>query len=252
MTKKEQRKGDFLYKVAMLFLIAVMLFSLYKIGTIIYGYYQGSSQYEEVQEIAKAETEDEEGDINFEALLKANDDVKAWIYLEDTVIDYPVLQTTNNDYYLYHMFNREENGAGSIFIDYRNQNPFKDFNTVLHGHRMKDGTMFKSLVNYSDPEFYETHKVMEITTPEQNYNCEIFATATIPADSDLYQFEFYSDDDRAYYLNRLAAVNELSTEVEVGADDKIVMMSTCTAQLDDNRICVFGKLVEAEAQQKTN
>jgi len=240
--KKKQKKRDMLYRIVMILLIAVMVFSLYKIGTMIYGYYQGSSQYEAVQEIAKPKKA--EG-IDFKALQKANDDVKAWIFLKNTEIDYPVLQTTNNDYYLYHMFNGEENGAGSIFIDYRNADPFEDFNTVLHGHRMKDGTMFKPLVQYIEPEFYKAHKVIEITTPKQKYDCKVFAAATIPANSDLYQFEFYSDEDRADYLNRLAAVNEITTKVEVGPDDKIVMMSTCTAQLDENRFCVFGKLVKA-------
>ena len=250
MAKKEKRKGDVLYKIVMAILMVIILFSLYKIGTMVYGYYQGNSQYEEVQEIAKP-AEEEEG-IDFAALKKVNKDVKAWIYLEDTVIDYPVLQTTNNDYYLYHMFNGEENGAGSIFIDYRNENPFRDFNTVLHGHRMKDGSMFKPLVQYSDPEFYEEHPVIEITTPKQKYDCKVFAAATIPADSDLYQFEFYSGEDRADYLRRLDAVNEISTKVEVDADDKIVMMSTCTAQLDDNRYCVFGKLVKVKEDKAEN
>ncbi|MBR4020026.1 MAG: class B sortase [Firmicutes bacterium] len=242
--EKKKKKGDVLYKIVMAVLVVIILFSLYNIGKILYGYYQGNSQYEEVQEIAKVE-EKEEG-IDFSALKKANGDVKAWIYLEDTVIDYPVMQTTNNDYYLYHMFNGEENGAGSIFIDYRNENPFRDFVTVLHGHRMKDGSMFKPLVQYNDPEFYKTHKVIEITTPKKKYDCKVFAMATIPADSDFYQFYFYSDEDRQTYLNNLASWNEISTDVKVSIDDKIVMMSTCTAQLDDNRVCVFGKLTEAK------
>ena len=248
MTKKKQ-KGDLLYKIVMTILIIIILFSLYKVGTILYGYYQGNSQYEEVQEIAKTEEKEADG-IDFASLKKINEDVKAWIYLKDPAIDYPVLQTTNNDYYLYHMFNGEENGAGSIFIDYRNEKPFKDFVTVLHGHRMKDGSMFKPLVQYSDPEFYKSHKVIEITTPKQKYNCKVFAVATIPADSDLYQFYFYDKNDKSYYLDRLAAVNELSTSVKVDADDNIVMMSTCTAQLDENRFCVFGKQVKVKADTK--
>ena len=171
MTKKKQ-KGELLYKIVMTILVIMNLFSLFKVGTILYGYYQGNSQYEEVQEIAKTEEKEASG-IDFAALRKINEDVKAWIYLEDTAIDYPVLQTTNNDYYIYHMFNGQENGAGSIFIDYRNEKPFKDFVTVLHGHRMKDGSMFKPLVQYSDPEFYKSHKVIEITTPKQKYNCKV-------------------------------------------------------------------------------
>ena len=166
--------------------------------------------------------------------------------MKDTVIDYPVLQTTNNDYYLYHMFNGDENGAGSIFIDYRCENPFEEFNTVLHGHRMKDGSMFKPLVQYTDPAFYKDHKIIEITTPTKKYHCKIFAAATIPADSDFYQFHFYSNEEKADYLQNLAAVNQMNTDVNVDENDKIVMMSTCTAQLDDNRFCVFGKLVEVK------
>lgn len=245
MEKKEKKKGDLLYKLVMTMLVIVILFSLYKVGTMVYGYYEGNSQYKEVQEIAKS-GDDEEEEINFEALLKSNEDVRAWIYLEDTVIDYPVMQTTNNDYYLYHMFNGAENGAGSIFVDYRNENPFEDFNTVLHGHRMKDGSMFKPLVNYSDPEFYKSHQVIEITTPDKKYDCRVFAAATLPADSDFYQFRFYSDEEKIAYLERVDEINEITSYERVTSGDKIVMMSTCTAELDDNRYCVFGKLVEKE------
>lgn len=239
--RKEKKKGDLTYRIVMTILIIIILFSLYKVGTILYGYYQGMNQYEDVQSVAKVE----EG-VDFEALQKINEDVKAWIHLEDTVIDYPVLQTTNNDYYLYHMFNGEENGAGSIFIDYRNETPFEEFNTILHGHRMKDGTMFKPLIQYRDMEFYEEHPVMEILTPEKEYDLHIFAVVTIPADSDLYQFSFEDVADKSDYLNRIASLNEITTDVQVGTDDRIVMMSTCTYEIDDGRLCVYGKLVPKE------
>lgn len=241
------KKSNMFYKTVMTILIIIILFSLYKIGSILYGYYQGNQQYDEVRKIAGVETEEADPDkIDFDALQEANEDVKAWIFLEGTTINYPIMQTTNNDYYLYHMFNREENGAGSIFIDYRNKKPFEEFNTVLHGHRMKDGSMFKPLVQYDDVEFYENHKVIEITTPEGAYNCEVFAALTVPATSDYYRFEFYDEEDRMDYLNRIREESVLDTSITVGTDDRIVIMSTCTAQLDENRFCVFGKLVEAE------
>lgn len=246
MKESKKKKGDLLYRIVTIILAGIILFSLYKIGSLLYGYYEGSSQYKAVQKMA---TTEEKGDIDFDALKKANKDVKAWIRLEGTKINYPVLQTTNNEYYLYHMFNGEANGAGSIFIDYRNERPFEDFSTVLHGHRMKDGTMFKPLIQYSEADFYQEHKVIEITTPKQKYDCKVFAAATISAVSDLYQFQFHSQDDKADYLRRLEEINELETKVKVGPDDKLVMMSTCTAQLDDNRYCVFGKLVKAEAEK---
>ena len=247
MKKTEKKKQGLLYKIAMVFLILIILFSLYKIGTIVYGYYQGSSQYKQVQQMAGVDKNEKfTGEIDFETLLKENEDVRGWIYLEGTVINYPIMQASNNEYYLYRMFNGEYNGAGSIFVDYRNDDPFNSFNTVLHGHRMKDGTMFKPLVEYVDTDFYNEHKVMQITTPETKYDLHIFAVATIPSSSDLYQFEFFDDAAKTAYLERIQAINQISTNVSVSKDDKIVMMSTCTAQLDENRYCVFGKLVEAE------
>ncbi|MBR5315840.1 MAG: class B sortase [Firmicutes bacterium] len=245
------KRNGLLYKLVMLLLILIIGFSLYKVGTILYGYYQGQTQYEEVQELAGATEEKKpekkkESPIDFKTLCKENEDVKAWIYSKDTVINYPVVQGPDNDYYLYRMFNGEYNGAGSIFIDYRNEEPFESFNTVMHGHRMKDGTMFKSLMEYRDPDYYKAHKKMKLYTPDAQYDLVIFAAITIPSDSDMYQFYFYSDDDKEYYLNRIYGKTELYTDVEVTADDKIVMMSTCTFEFDDARFCVYGKLVEKE------
>lgn len=242
MAKKEKKKGDALYRIVMAILIVIILFSLYKVGTILYGYHQGNSQYEEVQEIAKVEKEDE--GIDFDALQKVNDDVKAWIYLKDTVIDYPVMQTTNNDYYLYHMFNGEENGAGSIFVDYRNENPFQDFNTIIYGHRMKDGSMFRSLVDYRDADFYNAHKTMLLTTPDAKYDVHVFSVVTVPATSDLYQLEFADDAEKQAYIDRVISESETKMDVSVSASDRIVMMSTCTFEIEEGRLCVYGKLVE--------
>ena len=243
--EKKKKKSSLLYKLVMLFLIAVIAFSAYKVGTILYGYYQGNSQYEQVQQVAGMEGGEEfTGDIDFESLLKENEDVKAWIYSEGTPINYPVVQGPDNDYYLYRMFNGEYNGAGSIFIDYRNDEPFKEFNTVLHGHRMKDGSMFKDLVKYREMDYYNNHKMMQLTTPDADYDLEIFGVVTIPADSPMYRFDFYDEEARADYLDYIYEHTELDTGVQVTTDDNIVMMSTCTFEYDDARLCVYGRLIE--------
>jgi len=244
MENQEKKNNNLLYRIIMLVLVLIIVFSLYKIGTILYGYYQGSHQYQQVQQTAGIdEGKKFTGEVDFESLLKVNQDVKAWIYSEGTVINYPVVQGPDNDYYLYRMFNGEYNGAGSIFIDYRNDDPFHEFNTVLHGHRMKDGSMFKSLIEYRDMDYYNQHKVMQLTTPEKKYDLEIFAVVTIGADSDLYQFEFFDEEAKETYLGRIKEINEIETDVEVTTEDHIVMMSTCTYEFDDARLCVYGKLV---------
>ena len=178
------------------------------------------------------------------SLAEINKDFRAWLTIYDTNIDYPVMQTTNNDYYLYHMFNGEENGAGSIFVDYRNEKPFQDFNTIIYGHRMKDGSMFRSLVDYRDADFYNAHKTMLLTTPDAKYDVHVFSVVTVPATSDLYQLEFADDAEKQAYIDRVISESETKMDVSVSASDRIVMMSTCTFEIDDGRLCVYGKLVE--------
>ena len=243
MTEKKEKKNGIGYKLVMLILIGIIAFSAYKLGVILYGYYEGNSQYEQVQQVAGTKNSEKfTGDVDFESLLKQNEDVKAWIYSEGTPINYPVVQGPDNDYYLYRMFNGEYNGAGSIFIDYRNDEPFDDFNTVLHGHRMKDGSMFKDLIKYREKDYYENHKVMQLTTPEAYYDLVIFGVITIPSDSEMYRFDFFDEAARQEYLDYIYANTEMETDVEVTPDDKIVMMSTCTFEYDDARLCVYGKL----------
>lgn len=242
--KREKRKSSLGEKLIMLILIGVIVFSAYKVGTILYGYYEGNQQYNQVQQVAGIEKGEEfTGDIDFNSLYKQNKDVKAWIYSEGTVINYPVVQGSDNDYYLYRMFNGEYNGAGSIFIDYRNSAPFETFNTIIHGHRMKDGSMFKPLIQYREMSYFNEHKVMQITTPELKYDLEIFAVVTIPSDSNMYKLNFADDEAKQDYLDKIYKKSEIDTGVEVTTEDKIVMMSTCDYEFDDARLCVYGKLV---------
>ena len=243
--EKKKKKSSLGYKLVMLVLIGIIAFSAYKIGVILYGYHQGNSQYNQVQQVAGTENADKfTGDVDFASLLKENEDVKAWIYSEGTPINYPVVQGPDNDYYLYRMFNGEYNGAGSIFIDYRNDEPFNEFNTILHGHRMKDGSMFKDLIKYRETDYYNAHKVMQLTTPEANYDLVIFGVITIPSDSNMYRFDFFDDVAKQEYLDYIYENTEMDTGVEVTTEDRIVMMSTCTFEYDDARLCVYGKLVE--------
>lgn len=238
------KKNKWLYRIVMIVLICIIAFSLYKIGTILYEYYVGTKEYKQVEKIAGVKETGFDGNVNFDALKKKNKDVKAWIYSEDTVINYPVVQGNDNQYYLYRMMNREYNGKGSIFIDYRNEKPFVDFNTIIYGHRMKDGSMFNSLVDYREKEYFNKHKKLMLVTPEKKYDVIVFGVVTIPADSEMYKFNFNSTAEKQNYLDWIAEHSETKTGVEATTDDKIVMLSTCTYEFDEARLVVYGKLVE--------
>ncbi len=244
--EKEKKTNQWFYRIIILILCCVIGFCLYKIGGIIYEYYVGAKAYENVQEIAGLE-KDKFGDIDFKALAKENPDICAWLHSSDTIINYPVVQGKDNDFYLYRMFNKEWNGKGSLFIDSRNAKPFEDFNTIIYGHRMKDGSMFHSLTKYRDEEFYKDHKTMDLLTPNKRYILKVFSVMTIPADSELYRFDWYTEGEKEEYIRTIKSKSETKMDdIDVTAEDKIVMLSTCTYEFEDARLVVFGKLEEVK------
>ena len=241
---KHKKKSNLMYRLLLLVLCIIIGVCLFNIGKILYGYYEGTKVYNQVQELAGVK-EFDINKINFEALREKNKDIRGWLYSEDTVINYPIVQGKDNDYYLYRMFNKQWNEKGSLFVDYRCEKPFKDFNTIVYGHRMKDGSMFHAITEYSDREYYKKHKKMILLTPDKKYNLHIFCIARIPANSELYKTAFHSNSEKREYINRIEKLSETKMDdVKLSTSDKIVMLSTCTRELDDDRIVVYGKLEE--------
>lgn len=242
MKQNKEKKKILRYRIIMIILLSVMIFSLYKICTILMEYRQGTQAYEKIQNLAVQEDAEAENPIDFEVLQRKNSDIKGWLRAKGTIINYPVVQGKDNQYYLYRMADRSENGKGSLFIDYRCKRPFEQFNTIIYGHRMKDGSMFHTLTEYESKEFYKNHQVMEIFLPEKQYKLEIFAAVRIPADSSLYKWEFSGRTEKKIYLSKIQEKNLLETNIIPEPDDRIVMMSTCTYEFEDARLVVYGRL----------
>ena len=100
--------------------------------------------------------------VDFEGLLKINDDLVGWIYIDGTNVDYPIVHGPDNNFYLYKMFDGNYNRSGSIFMDGANSADFSDKHTLIHGHHMKNDTMFSGLPKYKDQQFYAQHPVVLI------------------------------------------------------------------------------------------
>lgn len=220
--------------------VAVSGYQLFKIWQ---RYHVGTKTYQEVQKVAGTD-EKKQTEPDWPALTKKYEDIRAWLYQKGTVINYPVAQADDNSYYLYRLINGKWNVKGTLFIDYRNEHPFKDFMTVIYGHRMKDHSMFWHIADYRELKYYRKHPTMTLYTPHNTYTMKIFAATTIPADSERYQFSFPTKADRQEYLNWIAAKSDIQTNVNVSADDRIVMLSTCTYEYQDARAVVFAKLVK--------
>ncbi len=199
---------------------------------------------------AEAETASDEtvealpkASMDFTGLKQINSDAVAWLYAEGTSIDYPVLQTTDNDYYLTHLYNRERNEYGSLFVDYRNQGDFSDRNTVIYGHHMRNGTMFGSLEGYRSQDFYEAAPMMQLYTPEGDYRIELICGTEESGDEEFVAFNFGSDSDFLAYVDGFRQHSTFLSDVELKPGDRIVSLCTCTYTFENARYVLIGKLV---------
>lgn len=182
----------------------------------------------------------------FDELLKQNEDVVGWITIEDTQVDYPILHSSDNFDYLKTNYYGEESRAGSIFMDFRNDITSSDLNTVIYGHRMKDGSMFQQLTKFLEQDFFEEHRTFQYDTLYESYEAEIFAVYHTLTDFNYIETDFPSDEAYEKLLNQIQEKSIFQTDIELSADDRIITLSTCDYQLDadDGRLVVHAKLVK--------
>lgn len=179
--------------------------------------------------------------IDFPALQKKNPEVYAWIQIPGTQIDYPILQSAeDNSYYLTHTLEGKKKPEGAIYTEDYNTKDFTDPNTVIYGHNMKNGSMFRELHNYQDRAFFKEHPDVTIYLPDQILHYQIFA-AYVYDDRHLMQsFDFSDPDVFEFYIglvkNQKGMGNYVDDSVEIGKDDKIITMSTCNGNKEQRYI----------------
>ena len=251
-----QRKGGAGRRRVLLFIMAFLVLvigiSLYHIVPSLLEYHAGSRAYSETAEEAGmgGAPEPAEVSIQWEALRRINPDIRAWLYLPDSVINYPVVRAEGNEHYLHYLFNGDWNPKGTLFVDCNIEKPFGDFLTIIYGHRMRDKSMFWCLGDYrDDPEYWAGHRFFYLFTPKKRYKLEIFAQETIPSDSPRYRCGPWAEEEKESYLEEVLAASELQTDVEVSASDRIVMLSTCTYEFEEARLVVYGKLMPLEEEK---
>jgi sortase B len=183
--------------------------------------------------------------IDFVSVGEINGDLVAWLYSEGTVIDYPVVQGNDNDYYLNHLFTGESNRLGTLFLDYRNR-LFEDRVSAIYGHNMRDKSMLTSIAGYADQAYYEAHPVMTLYTPEASYDVRLFAGVTVSGASGDLRLSFSGDDDFLDYVRELEERSTFSSLETVSSSDRILAFVTCTYSFQNARYILFGKLVKTD------
>ena len=143
--------------------------------------------------------------VNFDDLLKINNETKGWIQVNGTNINYPFVQTSNNDYYLTHSYDKSYNQAGWVFMDYRNDTVNYDKNTILYAHGMNNKTMFGSLRNILSSSWYNNtnNHIIKLSTPTENTLWQVFSVYHIETTNDYIQTEFTSDEEYQTFLDML-------------------------------------------------
>lgn len=172
-------------------------------------------------------------------LFNEIEDFTGWIKIENSKIDYPVVKAKDNEFYLDHNYKKEKSDAGAIFMDRRNLGNQYDQHTIIYGHNMKDGSMFKDLNKYLDQEFFNTNPIISYEDLYNTYEYQVISAYYISANDHTISFDLNEDTVKSF-LNR--SLHE--SDYEYDSDDRILTLATCNYILSNGRMIVHAVLVD--------
>ena len=224
-------------------LVYILLFSAYKIYTKLVEYKKADAVYDDIRE--KYQNSYKQDSDKTSKLSDINSDYRFWLKVDNTNIDYPVVQSTDNDYYLTHDFNKEYLASGSIFMDYRN-NFEKDKSTIVYGHHMKNKTMFGELANFKKEDLFKESNLIRVEYKGKTYTYEVFSVYVADLDKDYLKVDFENEADYQKYLNYIKERSIYKTDLQLSNNDKIITLYTCSYEFKDARTIVHAKLISQE------
>lgn len=224
--------------IVLILLILMLMFGIYSLvdSKLVYMSADASNY-----EIYRPEGDDSK---SFAELQKINPEVQAWLTVIDTEIDYPVCQGEDNEKYVNTSAEGDYSMVGSLFLDHRNRNDFTDFNSIIYGHHMEKHRLFGCFDEYRDKKFFEEHSKANLYYNGKKHGVELFAFIMADAyDDSLYSI--YGQDSgeaKAAYLEQIRSSAMHLLPVEVTADDRLIVLSTCTEDITNGRFILVGRL----------
>jgi len=216
--------------------------------------YNENSSEEAQEEISEGESvqqepQQEESSISKEDIV-FEENVIGWINVDGTNIDYPVVQADDNEYYLNHNYKGERDSYGSIYMDFRNVSVERDDNIIIYGHKIRDGSMFSDLANYTNEgiykEYFENNDTVTLDHNGERTTWEIYSAYVVNLDrEDYYLFTIFKDREK--YKDFIEDSKERSLvkkDIEITEDDTIISLVTCNFWYDNARVIIHGKLIE--------
>ena len=268
MSMKNKKK---LYLFISIFSLVIVLAALVAIGMLFYSFKQAREDYSQLASQAKDSSPDRvinrlwdreaasstdpdvpdpvEIPIDFDFLREENQDIIGWIQVDGTTIDYPILyDTTYNVYYLNHNYKGTTTGGGSIFVLGENASDFTDFNTVVYGHNMLDGSMFAQLHQFRKKDFFDSHGQIILYTPDRKLTYQVFAAYRRDNLNIIANNDFSTAELRTEYISEIythTTVANFDPEYQVTDSDRILTLSTCIGN-PAYRYVVQGVLISDE------
>lgn len=260
VNKGKQRRAQASKGWRAAFWIALIVFiaAVVALGVIVFSYLQGQMKYQSIAEEAisipdNPDTSLSEFKVDWEALLAQNPDTVGWIYVPDTVINYPIVHTTNNEKYLTTDFSGDEAWIatyGAIFLAAENKGDFSDQNNIVYGHHMNDGSMFAAIDTFRNSDTFNAHRTVYIFTPQRNYKLTTFALLIVKGDDPLAQTNFATAEQMTAYvqdkLNRSVVTPDPASKAAADMT-KIFAFVTCDYTISDGRAVLFASVTDSTA-----
>ena len=215
-------------------------------------YQKGADDYSEAEQIAEAaewktpgireskekETVEKESDpyiqslaqLNIEALKEINDEVIGWIMIPDSEVSYPLIQGADNSYYLERTWKKEKSAVGSIFLECQVSKDLSDFNTIIYGHKMRNGSMFGSLEQYKEETYWREHPRVYIVSGQEVHRYEIYAVYEAGVRDLTYHLKIEDPEKKEEFIRFGKEHSVIDTGIEPTARDRIITLSTCTGR----------------------
>ena len=177
-----------------------------------------------------------------QSLNSAYPDAIGWLYIPDTVINYPVMQSGDNSYYLDHAYDGSPLKAGSVYLDCRCEGRFRNPINIVYAHNMKNGSMFAQITRFKNDSFFESYKYGWLATPETVYRIDFFSLAVADWHDELYK----GDTSISEWIPHLYDRSAVCREMTYTDDDRFVSFSTCSYEFENARNILTGRLVEVK------
>ena len=223
-------------KLVMVMCIVVIVFASWQLVDYFLAYDKVEKQEEELQQIIVTSS--------LNQLQKQYDEMIGWIIIDNTKVDYPIMQADNNEFYLTHNYKGSKLRAGSIFLDYRNDPLLNDRHSIIYGHDLRNGSMFGQLHQYEEQSFTDANRSFTIELANKRLTLEVFSAYQTTTDFYYIETEF-TNESYEQFIETIKNKSVITYEGNINVTDQIITLSTCVSDdSGDERFVVHAKVVE--------